>query len=133
MIPAGVRIYAAAAPVDMRRGFIGLAETAREQLSQDPGSGALFLFTNKKGDRLKLLWHDQTGMCVLYKMLDRGFFRIPGAAPGATSVAIEAAEMAAILEGVQLPPSRATPRKIARDARDAALHAGSTASNQHGP
>lgn len=130
MIPAGVRIYAAAVPVDMRRGFIGLAEAAREQLSQDPGSGALFLFTNKKRDRLKLLWHDRTGMCLLYKVLDgRGFFRIPEAAPGAASVAIEAAEMTAILEGVQLPPSRATPRKIARDARDAALRAGSTASN----
>lgn len=123
MIPAGVRIYAAAAPVDMRRGFIGLAEAAREQLAQDPGSGTLFLFTNKNRDRLKLLWHDRSGMCLLYKVLDRGFFRIPEGAPGAASVAIDAAEMAAILEGVQLPPSRATPRKVAQTARDAALRA----------
>lgn len=132
MIPAGVKIWAAATPVDMRRGFVGLAEAAREQLSQDPGSGALFVFTNKRRDKLKLLWHDRTGFCLLYKALDRGFFRIPEAAPGAASVVIDPAEMAAILEGVQLPASKATPRKIARDARDAALRAGSTASNQAG-
>jgi len=70
---------------------------------------------------------------LLYKVLDhRGFFRIPEAAPGATSVVIDPTEMAAILEGVQLPPSKATPRKIARLARDAALRQGSTHSNQSG-
>lgn len=129
MIPAGVKIWAAAAPVDMRRGLVGLAEATREQLAQDPGSGALYLFTNKRRDRVKLLWHDRTGLCLLYKALDGGFFRIPEAASGATSVSIDAAEMAAILEGVQLPASRATPRKIAHRAREAALHAGSTVSN----
>ena len=134
MIPAGVRIWAAAAPVDMRRGFVGLAEAAREQLAQDPSSGSLFVFTNKRRDKLKLLWHDRTGFCLLYKALDRrGFFRIPEAAPGAASVAIDPAEMAAILEGVQLPASKATPRRIARSARDAALRAGSTDSNQTYP
>lgn len=124
MIPAGVKIWAAAPPVDMRRGFIGLAEAAREQLAQDPVSGVLLVFTNRRRDRLKLLWHDRTGYCLLYKALDRGFFRIPEAAPGAASVAIDAAEMAAILEGVQLPASKVTPRQIARRARNCALRQG---------
>jgi transposase len=132
VIPAGVKIWAAASPVDMRRGFVGLAAAVQEHLSQDPGSGALFIFANKRRDRLKLLWHDRTGFCLLYKVLDSGFFRIPEAAPGAASVVIDAAEMAAILEGVQLPASRATPRKIAHEARDAVLRAGSTGSNQAG-
>lgn len=132
MIPAGVRIFAAAAPVDMRRGFIGLAEAAREQLGQDPQSGVLLVFANKRRDRLKLLWHDRTGFCLLYKALDRGFFRLPEAAPGAKSVAVDAAELAAILEGVQLPVSKATPQEIARRARDAALRASSTESNHAG-
>lgn len=133
MIPAGVRIFAAAAPVDMRRGFIGLAEAAREQLGQDPQSGVLLVFANKRRDRLKLLWHDRTGLCLLYKALDRGFFRLPESAPGAKSVAVDPAEMAAILEGVQLPVSRtATPQEIARKARDAALRAASTDSNHAG-
>lgn len=132
MIPEGVRIWAAAAPVDMRRGFVGLAEAAREQLLQDPVSGALFVFKNKKGDKLKLLWHDRSGFCLLYKVLDAGFFRVPEAAPGAASVMIDSAEMAAILEGVQLPPSKASPRTIAQQARNAALRAGSTTGNQAG-
>jgi transposase len=66
VIPAGVKIWAAAAPVDMRRGFVGLAEATREQLAQDPGNGALYVFTNKRRDRVKLLWHDRTGFCLLY-------------------------------------------------------------------
>ena len=135
MIPAGVRIWAAAAPVDMRRGFQGLAELAREQLSQDPSSGALLVFTNRRRDRLKLLWHDRTGFCLLYKVLDRprGFFRIPQAAPGASSVAVDPAEMAAILEGVQLPVSKTTTtRGIVRQARDAVLRLGSTPSHYAG-
>lgn len=132
MIPAGVKIFAAAAPVDMRRGFIGLAEAAREQLGQDPQSGVLLVFANKRRDRLKLLWHDRTGLCLLYKALDRGFFRLPESAPGAKSVAVDAAELAAILEGVQLPVSKAAPQEIARRARDAALRASSTESNHAG-
>ena len=132
MIPAGVRIYAASVPVDMRRGFVGLAEAARQQLSQDPGSGALFVFVNKRRDRLKLLWHDRTGFCLLYKALDLGFFRIPEAAPGAASVTIDAAEMAAILEGVQLSASKTTPRDIARRARNSALHQAATCAIEPG-
>ena len=54
MIPAGVKIWAAAAPVDMRRGFVGLAEATREQLAQDPGNGALYVFTNKRRNRVTL-------------------------------------------------------------------------------
>lgn len=129
MISAGVRIWAAATPVDMRRKFIGLADAAREQLSQDPGSGALFVFTNKRRDKLKLLWHDRTDFCLLYMSLDRGFSRISEAPPGAASVVIDPAEMAVILVGVQLSAAKATPRKIARDA---ALRGGSTVSNYGG-
>jgi len=132
VIPAGVKIWAAAAPVDLRRGFWGLAETTRQQLGQDPLTGALYLFTNRRRNRLKLLWHDRTGYCLLNKILAHGFFRIPEATAGATSVVIDPAEMAAILEGVQLPRSKATPRKIAQQARQAALRAGSTVSNQLG-
>lgn len=131
MIPAGVRIFAAAAPVDMRLGFKGLAALSREQLAQDPGSGVLLAFTNKRRDRLKLLWHDRTGYCLLYKALDRGFFRIPDAAPGAASIAIDAAEMAAILEGVQLPISKAAVgRDIARRARNLVLSQRSISGSQ---
>jgi hypothetical protein len=69
---------------------------------------------------------------MLYKCLDRGFFRIPEAAPGASSVAIDAAEMAAILDGVQLPVSKAMPREIARRARNCALHQAAISASEPG-
>jgi len=69
-----------------------------------------FLFFNKTQNRVKILWWDQTGYCLLYKRLERGAFRVPKALePGATSVAINAinaAEMKSILEGVALPTTR---------------------------
>lgn len=132
MIPAGVRIFAATAPVDMRRGFVGLAEAARDGLGHDPAGGSLFVFFNKRRDKLKLLWHDRSGWCLLYKGLDRGFFRIPDAAPDQRAITIDGRELAAILEGVQLPASKARPREIAARARDAALRTASTDSNHAG-
>jgi transposase len=100
-------IYVAVHPVDLRRSFDGLAAAARERMSKDPQSGALFLFFNKAHDRVKVLWWDHTGFALLYKRLERGAFRIPEPLePGASSVIIDAAELAKILEGVALPRSR---------------------------
>ena len=103
MLPSKMPIYCATSPVDLRRSFDGLASAAKEVLGKDPRSGALFLFVNKAGDRLKALWWDRTGYCLLYKRLERGIFRFPSAMrPGDTTVAIEAAEFAKILEGLDL-------------------------------
>jgi transposase len=100
-------IYVAVHPVDLRRSFDGLAAAARERMSKDPQSGALFLFFNKAHDRVKVLWWDRTGFALLYKRLERGAFRIPEPLePGASSVTIDAAELAKILEGVALPRGR---------------------------
>ena len=99
MIPGRVSIYVATEPLDLRRSFDGLASVVREVLRQDPLSGALFLFFNRAADRCKA--------CLLYKRLERGAFRAPRAvAPGATSVVIDAAELAKILEGIALSPSK---------------------------
>ncbi|WP_434044035.1 MULTISPECIES: IS66 family insertion sequence element accessory protein TnpB [Sorangium] len=100
-------IYVATEPLDLRRSFDGLAAVVREVLRQDPLSGALFLFFNRAADRVKALWWDRSGYCLLYKRLERGTFRAPRAVtPGATSVVIDAAELAKILEGIALPPSK---------------------------
>ena len=66
MIPVQVPIFVATATADMRRGFDGLAAAAREVLGEDPQSGALFLSLNRRRDRLKILWYDRTGFCLLY-------------------------------------------------------------------
>jgi len=103
MLPSKMPIYCATTPVDLRRSFDGLAASAREVLGKDPRSGALFLFVNKAGDRLKALWWDRTGYCLLYKRLERGVFRFPSALrPGDMTVAVEATEFAKILEGLDL-------------------------------
>ena len=107
MIPARTAIFVATERFDLRRSFDGLAGVVKEILRQDPLSGALFMFFNKAADKMKIIWWDKSGYCVLYKRLERGTFRIPkGIEPGARSVAIEAVEMAKILEGVALPPSK---------------------------
>jgi transposase len=105
--PGKMRIFAATTPIDLRRSVDGLSAAAREQMGRDPQSGALFLFVNKRGNRLKALWWDRTGFCILYKRLERGLFRLPSALrPGETSVAIEAEEFTKILEGIALGRSK---------------------------
>jgi transposase len=74
MIPASVRIFVYTEPVDMRRGFDGLALIARNAMTKDPRSGALFIFVNRRADRLKALWWDRNGYCVLYKRAHRAVF-----------------------------------------------------------
>ena len=102
-----MRIFAATAPIDLRRSVDGLATAARDQLGHDPQSGSLFLFVNRRGNRLKALWWDRTGFCILYKRLERGLFRMPCALrPGETSVSIDAREFAKILEGIDLGRSK---------------------------
>jgi transposase len=107
MIPRRVSIFAATEPVDMRRSFDGLVARAREHLGHDPQSGALFLFVNRDGDRMKLLWWDRNGFCILYKRLEHGTFRVPSAiGPADRSVIIGGEELAKILEGIELPRSK---------------------------
>lgn len=116
MIGRNVAIYVAVTPLDMRRSFDGLAAAARETLRQDPESGALFLFANKRGHRVKILWWDRTGYCLLQKRLEWGAFRLPRALDAnATTVAIDVAELSKILEGVKLPPKKHRMRKQAEE------------------
>jgi transposase len=89
MIRADVRVWLATAPLDMRRGFDRLAEHVRTILAQDPMSGHLFVFRNKAGQRLKILWWDNDGYCIYYKRLERGTFQFPSSKEKAVAVASE--------------------------------------------
>ena len=77
MIPSAVRIFVCTEPQDMRRSFDGLAVAAKEHLGEDPQSGALFVFVNKRRNRLKVLWFDHNGYCLLYKRLHQARFSLP--------------------------------------------------------
>ena len=107
MMPQRASIFAATDPIDMRRAFDGLAAAARDHMGANPQGGALFVFTNRGRDRLKLLWWDHNGYCILYKRLERGQFRVPRPLHASDrSVAIDMEELSKILEGIELPPSR---------------------------
>ena len=73
-LPAGTKVYLALAPVDMRKGYDGLAASVQQILKRDPFSGQLFLFRGKRGDRLKALWWDGGGLCLFAKRLEKGQF-----------------------------------------------------------
>lgn len=100
-LPPSVRIFVAARPIDMRRSFDGLAMLVRETILQDPLSGHLFVFRNRSGDKLKVLWWDRHGFCIYYRRLEEGIFEFPAAADGA-AVEISAGDLAMILEGIAL-------------------------------
>lgn len=102
-LPASVRIYVAAEAVDLRRGFDGLAAAARHVIRQDPLSGHVFAFLNRRRNRIKLLVWDRTGYVLLYKRLERGTFRLATTpVAGARHVEIDAGELGLMMEGLDL-------------------------------
>ena len=101
-LPLPVRIYLCTRPVDLRKSFDGLAQLVREFLGVDPLSGHLFVFRNKRSDRLKLLYWDRDGYWILYKRLELGVFRFPAPTGDDAGVAIRAADLTMILDGVDL-------------------------------
>jgi len=101
LVPATRPLYAALDPVDFRRSFDVLIWIAREPLGLDALRSAVVLFFNRDRTRCKLLFHDGSGVVILYKRLDRGVFRVPPAVlPGDRSVRIEAREVAIVLAGI---------------------------------
>jgi transposase len=100
MIPmrSGVRVWIAAGHTDMRRGMNGLALQVQQGLKRDPHDGDLFVFRGRRGDLIKILWHDGLGMSLYAKRLERGRFIWPSPADG--GVAITPAQLAYMLEGI---------------------------------
>lgn len=99
--PSALKVYLAVEPVDMRKQFNGLWALAEGKLQEDPRKGALFVFTNKTRDRLKMLYWDGTGAWVLAKRLEEGRFSWPLGGDGAKLLlAPEALTM--LLAGIDL-------------------------------
>lgn len=98
--PAGMRVWIAAGPVDMRKSFDGLAEVVRTFLGHDPLSGDLFVFRNKSSERLKILWWDRSGLTIFYKRLERGTFRFPLSQD--RTVAVDQAQLLRLLDGLEV-------------------------------
>lgn len=79
-IPSGTRVWLATGHTDMRKGFPGLSLQVQEVLHRDPLNGHLFVFRGRKGDLIKVIWHDGQGACLFTKRLERG--RLPRAVTG---------------------------------------------------
>jgi transposase len=86
-------------PQDMRRSFDRLAEVVR-QLGEDPLSGAMYVFVGRRPTRIKVLWWDGSGLCLLYKRLNRAIFRMPAAASSSDAVRIDFAALRELMAGV---------------------------------
>jgi transposase len=112
-------VYAYGGPADMRKGYEGLSGLVRRELGRDPLSGALYLFTNRRRDRAKVLWFDGTGLCVYAKRLERGRFAKLWSAPESQALALSRTELELFLQGsllvgkVELCPRPLTNKELA--------------------
>ena len=109
--PGGARVCLATGRTDMRKGMNGLALQVQEVLERDPYSGHLFLFRGKRGDLIRILWHDDQGMCLFMKRLERGRFIWPSPAEGA--VTITPGQLGYLLEGIDWRMPRHAWRPVA--------------------
>jgi transposase len=99
------RVFVASGPVDLRKGFDSLSAMVRSGWARDPLSGYLHVFYNRRRDQVRILFWDRTGYCIVAKRLAQGRFRFPAAAQD-PCVEMEPAEMALILEGIDLTHAR---------------------------
>jgi len=102
MIPSSVRIFVCTEPQDMRRSFDGLARAVRDEMKHDPMSGALYCFVNKRANRLKVMWWDKSGYCMLYKRMHEAVLVLP-VGRGESAVRIDARRLAMIVAGEPKP------------------------------
>ena len=96
--PTGIRVLVATKPLDFRKGMIGLAAHVEHGLRSDPFSGVVYVFRAKRADRVKLLFWDQTGLCLLTKRLEGAKFRWPAIADGV--MRLSPAQLSALMEGL---------------------------------
>jgi transposase len=99
-------IYLHSGSTDMRKSFDGLSSIIRGTFGSDPTEGSLFLFVNKRRDRIKALWWDGDGYVLWYKRLEEGTFEVVPSRSGEERVRIDSTQLAMILGGVRLESAR---------------------------
>lgn len=110
-LPPSVRVFVATQPIDGRKGADSLMAIVRDLLGHDPLSGHLYVFFSRRCDRVRIVYWDRNGIAMWSKRLERGRFRPTFAADAALSAsAVEFAELALVLEGIDLAGARRRPR-----------------------
>jgi transposase len=105
MLPSAVRIFLCTRPTDLRKSFDGLTGLVRECFGQDPLTGHLFLFVNRRRDSIKILYFDRDGLAIWYKRLEAGTFEMPSTAEP-DGIELQAAQLAMILSGIDMRSAR---------------------------
>jgi len=101
-LPASVRVYLCLSPCDMRRSFDGLRALVKDHLQLDAFAGHLYVFANRRKDRLKILYWDRDGFAIWAKRLEGGHYAIPGGEPGTRRIEVTIQELGALLSGIDL-------------------------------
>jgi transposase len=100
---SALKVFLALDPCDMRKSFNGLQQLAADQLGSAPSRDALFVFTNKRRDRIKLLYFDGTGLWLATKRLEKGRFSWPAPSePGQRRIKLHAEALQLLIDGVDL-------------------------------
>lgn len=101
--PSNVRLYLASEPVDLRRSYDGLSALVDGTFGKQAMSGDLFIFMNRRGNQVRILFWDRDGYVIMMKRLEEGTFRRAKAVDGKDVVEIDAGELAMLLEGIDAP------------------------------
>lgn len=121
MLPLSTRVFVCTEHQDMRRSFDRLAREVREHVGEDPQGGALFVFVSKSGTRVKVLWWERNGYCLLYKRLHRALFVVPSGHPhGERAMRIDGPALAQLLAGVAVDRAHQAQFTRARENRTSA-------------
>ena len=105
MLPSAVRIFLCTRATDLRKGFDGLTGLVQECFGQDPLTGHLFLFLNRRRDRIKILYFDRDGLAIWYKRLEAGSFQLPDS-DAQDGLELQPAQLAMLLSGIDLRSAR---------------------------
>ncbi|GIW97276.1 MAG: transposase [Pirellulaceae bacterium] len=119
-IAAGVRIYVYTRPADLRRGISGLSGLVREQLNADPLDGSLYVFINRRQDRMKVLHYERGGFWLYYRVLEAGTFESLRPNDGAEAIELDTTQLSMLLAGVSLVGSDRRRKRFALSRTQAA-------------
>lgn len=118
------KIYLYAKPADMRKSFDGLHALVQSEFGRDIRTGDLFLFLNRRLDRIKLIHWDRDGLAIWMKRLERGTFQRPRSLPSGVQVEMDATDLALLLSGIELSSVRRRPRYSPHSAEQRTLAQG---------
>jgi transposase len=105
-LPHALRVFLHTPATDLRKGFDALSGLVTTAFAQDPTCGHLFLFVNRRRDRLKILYWDRDGLAIWYKRLEKGSFQLPAVAHSTVSVEMSPTQLTLILSGIDLRSAR---------------------------